>query len=172
MVWISEETHNARSGIVKRFIYIQHVVADIPRRKANVAGKREALKLFFSTKLNTCFERWASFLRCSQQTESICITFYTTSSQHCINVLQMFCVCWVGPYFSSRLVSRGIVVAHLARLIRLFSQYWPTVGLMLGHPLRRWDSIKQLLGQCGLVCLVGFFSSEAGRQFLSWVKCR
>ena len=29
----------------------------------------------------------------SQQTQNICITF---AQQHCTNVIQMFCVCWVS----------------------------------------------------------------------------
>ena len=71
-----------------------------------------------------------------------CMTLYNVGStsktlgRRCINVIQMFCVCWEG----------GLSLKHCT---------FRNVGSMLGQRRRRWPNIKTALGEC----LVGVVSS-------------
>ena len=52
-------------------------------------------------------------IRSSQQTQNICITFIqrrptsSTLVQHCINVIQMFCVCWVRGFVKLKKIPKS-----------------------------------------------------------------
>ena len=93
----------------------------------------------------------------SRQTRNVCITFVQccptskTLDRRCTNVLQMFCVCWVGrgilPYNlrHRNMCDNRVTIVKLPLFIFIPSKQ--DVRLMLGQSPRRWATIKPLLGQ-------------------------